>query len=124
MISVTLTANDGKGGTVQNTFTVTVAPLETIQDLRFTSSGPGFEAYPRFNWTAAKGATSITIMLSTDGGATWNPATIVSGGGSIAPTATFAQLGLSSKPTPSYQVKLVVVGGRNAGDSNIVTNIQ
>lgn len=122
MISVTLTANDGKGGTVQNTFAVTVAPVP-ISDLRFQSAGVGFEAYPIFSWTAVKGATSITCMLSIDGGVTWNAAPLVDVG-FISTVATTVQLQLTNKPTSSYQVKLVVVGGSNAGESNIITDIQ
>jgi len=118
--SVTLTANDGKGGTVQDTFMVTVAALSTpITDLRFESAGGGFERFPFIYWTRATGATSVTPMVSTDSGLTWTVADTAQ----MPPTATSAsaQLWFPSAPTSSYRVKLVVVGGDKAGDSNIVT---
>ena len=68
-----------------------------------------------FSWTGAVGATSIRIEQSTDGGTTWTEATT----GVIEPTATTATVsGLIGATT--YQFKLVVTGGYNAGDSNVV----
>ncbi|OME65571.1 hypothetical protein BK120_34350, partial [Paenibacillus sp. FSL A5-0031] len=69
-----------------------------------------------FTWSAATGATNIKVEQSPTGANTWTTATT----GVIATNATTATVtGLSA--ATGYDFRLVVTGGANAGDSNVVT---
>ncbi|MVP00987.1 fibronectin type III domain-containing protein [Paenibacillus lutrae] len=69
-----------------------------------------------FSWTAASGATAIIIEQSPKGQNTWTPAQT----GAISISAASATVtGLS--PTTEYDFRLVVTGGTNAGNSNVVS---
>ncbi|MGI6752057.1 MAG: X2-like carbohydrate binding domain-containing protein [Anaerovoracaceae bacterium] len=71
----------------------------------------------KFAWTEAKDATSLKIVQSADGGNTWTDSVVQ--GGAMEPTSTSATVtGLAADT--GYQFKLVVEGGDNRGDSNIV----
>ncbi|WP_216624831.1 carbohydrate-binding domain-containing protein [Paenibacillus foliorum] len=67
----------------------------------------------KFNWSAAKSATSIKLMQSTDKGVTWT----------VSDAATGAQSEVvevaNLTPNTEYYFKLGITGGVNAGDSNI-----
>ncbi|MGG1551960.1 S-layer homology domain-containing protein [Paenibacillus ferrarius] len=67
-----------------------------------------------FTWSPAKHASSITLLQSADKGATWTTRNVsISSGAQENITLT----GLT--PNTEYYFKLAVVGGENAGDSNI-----
>lgn len=67
-------------------------------------------------WTAADGATAVTLQQSTDGENWTNCATAAA----ITPASTTAQVtGLTAET--EYDFRLVVTDGQNAGISNIVT---
>ncbi|TJY44475.1 alpha-amylase [Cohnella pontilimi] len=68
-----------------------------------------------FKWTAARGASKIVVQQSTDG-THWTAAET----GAIANSATNASV-KGIKPHVTYQFRLLVAGGDNAGYSNAVT---
>ncbi len=69
-----------------------------------------------FIWTAASGASSLKIQVSTDDGSTWTDASH----DTLATDATSGQVtGLSVNT--NYRFRLVVIGGSEEGNSNIVT---
>ncbi|SFK66851.1 Fibronectin type III domain-containing protein [Paenibacillus sp. 1_12] len=68
-----------------------------------------------FSWTAASGATGVIIQQSPSGANTWTTATtVVIGNNATSATVT----GLSA--ASAYDFRLVVTGGTNAGNSNVV----
>ncbi|MBY0206971.1 fibronectin type III domain-containing protein, partial [Paenibacillus cucumis (ex Kampfer et al. 2016)] len=72
-----------------------------------------------FSWTATSGATGIVIEQSPAGANTW---TTASTSGALATNDTSGTVtGLN--PATSYDFRLVVTGGTNAGTSNVVSNI-
>ncbi|RIX50710.1 hypothetical protein D3P08_18555, partial [Paenibacillus nanensis] len=69
-----------------------------------------------FSWSATLGATGIIVQQSPKGQNTWSASTT----GTIATNATSATVtGLS--PGTEYEFRLVVTGGSNEGNSNVVT---
>lgn len=71
-----------------------------------------------FTWTAATGATAVTLQQSLDGEEWTNCGTAVA----ITPTSSTAQAtGLTAET--EYQFRVVVTDGQNAGISNVVTLI-
>ena len=105
--TLVVTAQDG---TTQVIYTVTIDPL--IADFTCTSHT---ENTADFCWTAATEATGLLLQLSEDDGETWinathEPITV--------DAATARVTGLQA--ATRYKFKLVVTGGLNAGDSNIV----
>lgn len=93
-------------------YTVPYIPITPIRD--FTSSTIT-ETTATFKWTAVVEADSIKVQQSTDSGENWVDAQHTP----IATNATMVTVtGLTSLTT--YKFKLVVKGGNNAGDSNIV----
>lgn len=67
-----------------------------------------------FKWTAATGASSYSIQQSANGGTWVNSVTTPLTAAST--TATVSEL----TPNTAYQFRLVVVGGQNEGESNVV----
>ncbi|HQD54813.1 MAG TPA: Ig-like domain-containing protein, partial [Peptococcaceae bacterium] len=108
---ITVTTEDGnKTATCE----VTVVPVPITDFACSANNGSSVE----FTWTAAVGASSVEIQQSEDGGMTWETAYTVP----IAADAASAKVvGLTAGE--NYQFKLVVMGGNNEGDSNIV-NVQ
>lgn len=105
--TLAVTAQDG---ITQVIYTVTVDPL--IADFTCTAHT---EETTDFCWAAATEATGLQIKISEDDGETWIDATHES----ISVDATTARVtGLQA--ATRYKFKLVVIGGLNAGDSNIV----
>ena len=105
---------DVSGATDTKTTTLTVAavPTDFICAAASTST-------VGFSFTAAGGgdAISLKLMVSSDGGATWNmAATSAALSGSSASTIA---TGLT--PGTSYSFKLTVSDGTNSGDSNAVS---
>jgi RecJ-like exonuclease len=76
------------------------------------------DATATFTWTAATGATSVKIQQSPAGTSTWTDSTT---GALDATSTTGTVTGLTT--ATNYDFKLVVVGGANAGDSNVVLNV-
>lgn len=72
-----------------------------------------------FTWTKASGATSVKIQQSPHSTNTWTDATTEPALVVTSETGTVTGLIAST----AYDFKLVVVGGVNAGDSNVVVNI-
>ncbi|WP_068777714.1 fibronectin type III domain-containing protein [Paenibacillus sp. FJAT-26967] len=69
-----------------------------------------------FSWTAANGATAIIVEQSPKGQNTWTTAQT----GAIGVSAASATVS-SLTPTTEYDFRLVVTGGTNAGNSNVVS---
>jgi|GEM_PF-3820111 len=69
------------------------------------------------NWSEANEATAIAIEQSPAGQNSWTPSTI--SGGTLAASATSATVTSLGSAT-AYDFRLVVTGGSNAGESNIV----
>ncbi|WP_291529425.1 glycosyl hydrolase family 28-related protein [Bacteroides sp. UBA939] len=67
-----------------------------------------------FYWTAPRNAESVTLLQSGDKGKTWNPAKA-----EILPDDDFATASRLS-PNQLYAFKLLVKGGDNPGESNVV----
>ncbi|TXK84605.1 S-layer homology domain-containing protein [Paenibacillus sp. N3.4] len=66
----------------------------------------------KFSWSAAKNATSINLMQSTDKGVTWTASSAVVG-------ATSNEVEVANlTPDTEYFFKLAITGGENKGDSN------
>jgi hypothetical protein len=107
-LTVTGGANAGTSNTASaTTDAVPLADLASTGKTGTTAS---------FSWTAASGATGIVLQQSPTGQNSWTTA-ITS---AIATNATSATVtGLS--PATSYDFRLVVTGGANAGNSNTVT---
>ncbi|WP_088187109.1 fibronectin type III domain-containing protein [Desulfosporosinus sp. FKA] len=105
---VTGGANAGNSNTV--TVSTDATPITDFANTAKTSSTA------TFSWTAASGATGIIVQQSPSGANTWTTATT----SAIVVDATTATVtGLS--PATSYEFRLVVIGGANAGNSNVVT---
>ncbi|WP_138755163.1 S-layer homology domain-containing protein [Paenibacillus sinopodophylli] len=105
---VTGGANAGNSNEV--TVTTDPAPISSFTN----TSKTGTTAV--FTWSAASGATGVTIEQSPAGANTWATATT----GAIATNATTATVtGLDA--ITSYDFRLVVTGGANAGNSNVET---
>ncbi|WMJ89951.1 X2-like carbohydrate binding domain-containing protein [Anaerocolumna sp. MB42-C2] len=68
-----------------------------------------------FSWTAVTGASGMAIYQSADGGISWTKST----GGYLNTAATIVSV-WNLTPSEDYKFKLVVTGGNNAGDSNII----
>ncbi|WP_219640543.1 fibronectin type III domain-containing protein [Cohnella sp. CFH 77786] len=108
-LEVTGGANAGSSNVVSVTTNAANIPISTLAVSSKTSTSV------TFSWTAASGASSIKLLKSTDGGATWSSAIA-----SIPPAATTATAtGLT--PNTAYKFKLYVTGGSNAGSSNVVS---
>ncbi|MGO4347576.1 hypothetical protein AB4Z45_18980, partial [Paenibacillus sp. MCAF9] len=107
-----LVVTGGANAGDSNVVTVTTNPIALTD---FTSaSKTGTSA--TFTWSAATGATGLKIEQSPTGANTWTTATT----GTLATNATTATVtGLSA--ATGYDFRLVVTGGANAGDSNVVT---
>jgi polygalacturonase len=67
----------------------------------------------KFNWSPAKSTDSITLMQSTDKGATWIESSVV-----VAAQSNVVEVA-NLIPNTEHWFKLVVTGGENNGDSNI-----
>ncbi|WP_145334808.1 fibronectin type III domain-containing protein [Paenibacillus xylanexedens] len=112
---VTGGTNAGTSNIVSNV-TTDNAPSVPLTDFANTAKT---STSASFSWTAASGATGIVIEQSPAGTNTW---TTASTGGALAANATSATVtGLN--PATSYDFRLVVTGGTNAGPSNVVSNI-
>ncbi|MGF6357748.1 hypothetical protein ABIE27_005711, partial [Paenibacillus sp. 4624] len=112
---VTGGTNAGTSNVVSNITTdnASSVPLTDFANTAKTSTTASF------SWTAASGATGIVIEQSLAGTNTW---TTSSTSGALAANATSATVtGLN--PATSYDFRLVVTGGTNAGTSNVVSNI-
>ncbi|MEK3791345.1 fibronectin type III domain-containing protein [Paenibacillus sp. FSL R7-0204] len=112
---VTGGTNAGTSNVVTNVTTES-APTTALSDFAKTGTT---STTASFSWTAASGATGIVVEQSPAGGNTWTTATP---SGAIAANAASATVtGLS--PSTAYDFRLVVIGGTNAGTSNVVTNV-
>ncbi|MGO4693874.1 S-layer homology domain-containing protein [Paenibacillus sp. 2TAB26] len=107
-----LVVTGGENAGDSNVVTVTTNPI-TLTDFA-SASKTGTSA--TFTWSAAKGATNIKVEQSPTGANTWTTATT----GALSTNATTATVtGLSA--ATGYDFRLVVAGGANAGNSNVVT---
>ncbi|WP_429352178.1 beta strand repeat-containing protein, partial [Paenibacillus sp. 4624] len=112
---VTGGTNAGTSNVVSNVTTDT-APSVPLTDFANTAKT---STTASFSWTAASGATGIVIEQSLAGTNTWTTAQT---SGALAANATSATVtGLN--PATSYDFRLVVTGGTNAGTSNVVSNV-
>jgi len=111
--TITVTTEDGNK-TDTCTVTVNPAPIDDFTCSEDDGSGA------TFSWTAAAGATGIEIKQSTYNSAdeTWTEWTTAYTAPLEATANTAKVVGLTAGAT--YKFKLVVTGGNNAGDSNIV----
>ena len=112
---VTGGTNTGPSNVVSN-ITTDNAPSVSLTDFASTAKT---STSASFSWTAASGATGIVIEQSPAGANTW---TTSSTSVALAANATSGTVtGLN--PATSYDFRLVVIGGTNAGPSNVVSNI-
>lgn len=108
VIVVTIVAADAES-TAQYKVTVEYGPIDDFSCSEDDGTGA------TFTWTEADGAEALAIQQSTDNGETWEDA-YTSAINTEATTATV--VGLAAGAT--YKFKLVVTGGNNEGESNIV----
>ncbi|MBD0382592.1 hypothetical protein, partial [Paenibacillus sedimenti] len=101
----------GNSNVVDVTTDATVTP---ISDLANTSKTDTTAA---FSFTAPTGATAVKVQQSTDGGTTWTDSATSAALDQSSTAATVT--GLTTATT--FDFKLVVTGGSNAGNSNVVT---
>ena len=97
--------------TLQGITTVADFTRNTLRD--FTYKKDQDLSFSSFHWSAPLNAKSVTIMQSEDKGKTWTAVR-----GEILPDDDFGAA-YKLKPDQLYAFKLRVVGGPNAGDSNI-----
>jgi len=109
-VRVTAT-NLASGVTGVKDIIISAVPL-AIADLAATAE----DSLVGFAFTAPTGATSVVLEQSADAGATWIPATT---GALTAASTTAIATGLTNGT--AYQFKLVVIGGTNAGTSNVAS---
>ncbi|MEK3825326.1 fibronectin type III domain-containing protein [Paenibacillus sp. FSL K6-1558] len=112
---VTGGTNAGTSNVVSN-ITTDNAPSMPLTDFANTAKT---STSASFSWTAASGATGIVIEQSPAGANTW---TTTSTSGALATNATSGTV-IGLNPATSYDFRLVVTGGTNAGTSNMVSNI-
>jgi len=107
-----LVVTGGANAGDSNVVTITTNPIALTDFASASKTGTS----ATFTWSAATGATGLKIEQSPTGTNTWTTATT----GALATNATTATVtGLSA--TTGYDFRLVVTGGANAGDSNVVT---
>ncbi|MHA7966984.1 fibronectin type III domain-containing protein [Paenibacillus sp. CAU 1782] len=109
---VTGGTNAGTSNVVSNVTTDSVALSDFAETAKTSTTAT-------FSWTAASGATGLIIQKSPAGANTW---TTASTSATIATNATSATV-TSLTPAMSYDFRLVVTGGTNAGTSNVVSNV-
>jgi putative cell wall-binding protein len=95
---------------------ITLIPVDPIGDLKGFSPESGTIT---LTFSAAPGATKITLRQSSDGGFTWEERLPASGLNDKSTSATITKL-ISGQ---EYNYKLLVIGGARAGESNIATVI-
>lgn len=110
----TVTATNATGTGAASSASNSVTPSAPTTDFANTAKT---SSTATFTWFAASGASSIIIQQSLHGLNTWTTATTISAIAVDATTATVTGL----NPATSYDFKLLVTGGANAGNSNIVT---
>ncbi len=98
----------------------------------FSINGYKGEGYLTFRFSAAAGASSMKVLQSTDGGQTWTDSVVVSvydgPNGSYIGTSTLSETNTGVRVSELtagtyYEFKIVVTGGKHAGDSNIISTI-
>ncbi|GAA4843449.1 hypothetical protein GCM10023310_21680 [Paenibacillus vulneris] len=101
-------------GTVSLTVVSTISNFNRVLDKSLTYKETS-DTYTKakFSWSAAKHASSIKLMQSTDKGTTWteSPFAVNAQGEEVEVT--------NLTPNTEYYFKLAVNGGENTGDSNI-----
>ena len=100
-------------------------PVVPINDVKKIVSGwdSSIGLFVDFSYSIPLEATSENVLLSTDDGETWQDPYLPLGiwvgsfNGSPKHTVRVAQL----EKEKTYQLKVVITGGRNEGESNIIT---
>ncbi|RIE02034.1 fibronectin type III domain-containing protein [Cohnella faecalis] len=90
--------------------TTVAAPLTDLASGAITGSTV------ELSWTAAVGASSVTVEVSTNGGSSWKPATVETAISANASTAKVTGLLAGT----DYKLRLNVTGGENNGLSNVL----
>ena len=100
--------------------TATLEGLTTVADFTrnalraFTYKKDWDLSFTSFHWTAPRNAESVTLLQSADMGKTWTPVKV-----EILPDDDFTTAG-RLQPDQLYAFKLLVKGGDNPGESNVV----
>ena len=100
--------------------TATLEGLTTVTDFTrsvlrvFTYKKDWDLSFTSFHWTAPRNAESVTLLQSDDMGKTWTPVRV-----EILPDDDFTTAS-RLQPNQLYAFKLLVAGGDNSGESNVV----
>ncbi len=92
----------------------TISDLHREMPVMFTlKETPDLYLKPVIRWTPPTGAKNISLMISTDGGLNWyTNKTLKANSSFVTPE--------NLKPNETYHFKLMIEGGHNTGESNVI----